>query len=298
MSDSVTPWAVACQASLSMGFLRQEYSSGLPFLPPGDLPDPGIESHLLFPLRWQADSSPLHPHLKEAYLNRTLNSCRKFGLHNRSENRCSFDFADLKLHHGDNLLCSLWRWVHTESTRFLNHSEQFHDLVSVLFRMPGCPSTLSSNTTPSPSFFWRIILPTLFSRVFFVCVCTVFCLYLICYNSVSVYVLVFWLWGTWAVSSPTRDRTNVPSIGRRRLNHWTTREGPSSYTLYDTISIRTVMGLQNSASLTNQAVIIDWSRLPEWTRILFWHLGMWVYDESLSISSRAGEPYILIAVRS
>ena len=32
-----------CQASLSMGFSRQEYWSGLPFLPPGDLPDPGIE---------------------------------------------------------------------------------------------------------------------------------------------------------------------------------------------------------------------------------------------------------------
>ena len=26
-----------------MGFLRQEYWSGMPFLPPGDLPDPGIE---------------------------------------------------------------------------------------------------------------------------------------------------------------------------------------------------------------------------------------------------------------
>ena len=39
----VTPWTVACQASLSMGFSRQEYWSGLPFLSPGDLPDPGIE---------------------------------------------------------------------------------------------------------------------------------------------------------------------------------------------------------------------------------------------------------------
>ena len=39
----VTPWTVACQAPLSMGFSRQEYWSGLPFLSPGDLPDPGIE---------------------------------------------------------------------------------------------------------------------------------------------------------------------------------------------------------------------------------------------------------------
>ena len=38
-----TPGAVACQAPLSTEFSREEYWSGLPFLPPGDLPDPGIE---------------------------------------------------------------------------------------------------------------------------------------------------------------------------------------------------------------------------------------------------------------
>ena len=38
-----TPWTVAYEASLSMGFSRQEYWSGLPFHSPGDLPDPGIE---------------------------------------------------------------------------------------------------------------------------------------------------------------------------------------------------------------------------------------------------------------
>ena len=35
----VTPWTVACQAPLSMGFSRQEYWSELPFSSPGDLPD-------------------------------------------------------------------------------------------------------------------------------------------------------------------------------------------------------------------------------------------------------------------
>ena len=40
----VTPWTVAHQAPPSMGFSRQEYWSGLPFLSPGDLPDPGIEA--------------------------------------------------------------------------------------------------------------------------------------------------------------------------------------------------------------------------------------------------------------
>ena len=40
---TVTPWTVACQAPLSMGFSRQEYWSGLPFPSPGDLPHPGIK---------------------------------------------------------------------------------------------------------------------------------------------------------------------------------------------------------------------------------------------------------------
>ena len=44
MFDSfVTPWTVTHQASLSMGFPKQEYWSGLPFPPPGDLPDPGMK---------------------------------------------------------------------------------------------------------------------------------------------------------------------------------------------------------------------------------------------------------------
>ena len=53
VSDSfATLWAVAHQTSLSMGFSRQEYWSGFPCPPPGDLPDPGLEpmslmSHVL-----------------------------------------------------------------------------------------------------------------------------------------------------------------------------------------------------------------------------------------------------------
>ena len=43
VSDSAIPWAGVRQASLSMGLFRQEYWSVLPFPPPGDLPDPGIE---------------------------------------------------------------------------------------------------------------------------------------------------------------------------------------------------------------------------------------------------------------
>ena len=51
-----TPWTVAHQVLLSMKFSRQEYWSGLPFPPPGDLPNPVIESPSL--ALW-ADSLPL-----------------------------------------------------------------------------------------------------------------------------------------------------------------------------------------------------------------------------------------------
>ena len=39
-----TPWTVALQTPLSMGFSRQKYWRGLPCPPPGDLSDPGIKS--------------------------------------------------------------------------------------------------------------------------------------------------------------------------------------------------------------------------------------------------------------
>ena len=51
-----TPWTVARQAPLSMAFSRQEYWSGLTFLPPGDPPDPEIEPVSPASLHWQADS--------------------------------------------------------------------------------------------------------------------------------------------------------------------------------------------------------------------------------------------------
>ena len=43
----VTPWTVACQVTPSMEFSRQEYWSGLPFPPPGDLLKPGTEPMFL-----------------------------------------------------------------------------------------------------------------------------------------------------------------------------------------------------------------------------------------------------------
>ena len=44
ISDSTTLWILTCKALLPMEFSRQEYWRGLPCPPPGDLPDPGIES--------------------------------------------------------------------------------------------------------------------------------------------------------------------------------------------------------------------------------------------------------------
>ena len=52
----VTPWAVACQAPLSMGFSREEYRSGLPFPSPGDLPDLRIRVQRCESPALQADS--------------------------------------------------------------------------------------------------------------------------------------------------------------------------------------------------------------------------------------------------
>ena len=56
-----TPWTVACQAPLSMGFSRQKYWSGLLCHLPGDLPNPGIGPSLFPLLHWQAGSLPLAP---------------------------------------------------------------------------------------------------------------------------------------------------------------------------------------------------------------------------------------------
>ena len=51
VSNSVTPRTAAHQTPLSVGFARQEYWSGLPFPPPGDRPDSGIEPRSLLHCR-------------------------------------------------------------------------------------------------------------------------------------------------------------------------------------------------------------------------------------------------------
>ena len=58
-----TPWTIACQAPLSLGFFRQEYWSALPFPPPGGLPNLGIELEPMSPVSpaLQADSLQAEP---------------------------------------------------------------------------------------------------------------------------------------------------------------------------------------------------------------------------------------------
>ena len=58
VSNSATPWTVAYQAPLSMGFSRQEYWSGLPFPSPGDLPNPAVKARSP---ALQADTLPSEP---------------------------------------------------------------------------------------------------------------------------------------------------------------------------------------------------------------------------------------------
>ena len=68
-----TLWTVAHQAPLSMGFSRQEYWSGLPCPPPGNLPDPGIKPvSLRSSANWWVDSLPLAPPGKPLVQNRHL----------------------------------------------------------------------------------------------------------------------------------------------------------------------------------------------------------------------------------
>ena len=55
------PWAIACQAPLSMEFPRQEHWSVLPFPPSGILPTQGSNPRLQCFLHWQVDSLPVAP---------------------------------------------------------------------------------------------------------------------------------------------------------------------------------------------------------------------------------------------
>ena len=68
----MAPWTEACQAPLPREFSGQEHWSGLPFPPPGDLPDPRDRTLSLLTLKhWQADSLPPVPPGKPPSMLRT-----------------------------------------------------------------------------------------------------------------------------------------------------------------------------------------------------------------------------------
>ena len=105
-----TPWTVAFQATLSMGFSRQEYWSGLPFPSPRDLPNPGVEPIAGRSPALQADSLPAErpgkPHF--IYIN-ILNGILNFRLKKIS----------CLLH----TVCSMgigWKWSHRIREREVN----------------------------------------------------------------------------------------------------------------------------------------------------------------------------------
>ena len=75
-----TPWTVARQAPLSMGFSRQEYWSGLPFPSLGDLPKPRIELTSPLSPELQLDPLPTEPTLHNAPLHCDLEEINLFFL--------------------------------------------------------------------------------------------------------------------------------------------------------------------------------------------------------------------------
>ena len=82
-----TPWTAALQAPLSMGFSRKEYWSGLPCLPLGDLPNPGIEP-----------SSLMSPELAGEFFTTCTTTCPLSGVTTRTSVKTIslFSFVDLQ----------------------------------------------------------------------------------------------------------------------------------------------------------------------------------------------------------
>ena len=98
-----TPWTIAHQTPLSMGFSRQEYWSRLPFPSPGDLSDPGFESHLL---HWQVDSLPLSllgsprsfPYTTQLYCYNVNNSHRRYLMNEQNSTKSLFLDTKFEFH--------------------------------------------------------------------------------------------------------------------------------------------------------------------------------------------------------
>ena len=131
----VTPWTVACHASLSMEFSRQEYWTGLPCPTPGDVPDPGIKPVSLASPALAVDSLPLH-HLGSPFqtfglLKLVINLGSNFG--SNSECKLFFFFQIIYLfifgYSGSSLLHSDFLQLHgAVASLVAGHRLQVHRL--------------------------------------------------------------------------------------------------------------------------------------------------------------------------
>ena len=104
----------------------------------------------------------------------------------------------------------------------------------------------------------------IYLSIYNVCVCVCVCIYL----SIYIYIYIFFffpqplgLQGTWAyllhgmwdVSSPTRDGTNVPCVGRWILNHWSTRRVPVLFSvLHRVTSLMLLVSITSNISVSNR----------------------------------------------
>ena len=75
------------------------------------------------------------------------------------------------------------------------------------------------------SYLQKVGILCIFLKFFFFLMWTIFKVFIEFVTILLLfYVLVFWLRGTWDLSSLTRDQTHTRCIGRRSLNHWSARE--------------------------------------------------------------------------
>ena len=122
-------WTVAHQAPLSMEFSRQEYWSGLPFPPPGGLPNRRVElGRLFYLLHRQVNSSPLVPPEKQLTLYFCSQSCPRIH-HSPSPIPAGFVLSCLN-HSGNSLrLLTWWPPITVSMIHIFSHSERLFLLI-------------------------------------------------------------------------------------------------------------------------------------------------------------------------
>ena len=130
----VTLWSITCQASLSMGFSRQEYWNGFPFAPPRDLPDPGIEPGSP---AMQADSLLLSHRGSKLYLIVHIYTLRTFVIWNIQSAKIScFFFLSKNKRHSFQFLQELYWTMYKSQLHNIIFPKLFIFLSKELFQGP------------------------------------------------------------------------------------------------------------------------------------------------------------------